>query len=270
MDSDKAQQPMIVDYVCDALVPLLDSQPLRHLDVSAGCGNLIRKLRSRRPNLQSEACDYPIAPELGDIPVKSVNLHDGKLPYEDNSFDLVTCTEAFEHIEHFQPIVREMFRILKPGGLVMISTPNILNFRSRIKFLFEGVYESFDPLPLARDRGGLAWMRHIHPITYFHLGLSLLDAGFEKPRCHPGKVQKFSAAFFWITPLLKMRVAASRRRRERRSADVPEVCEELAAEQNSWNVFTSRTLIVSARKPLRASNAASLPEYQPAPPSMVP
>jgi hypothetical protein len=65
-------------------------------------------------------------------------------------------------------------------------------------------------------------------------------------------------------------VAASRRRRERRSADVPQVCEELAAEQNSWNVFTSRTLIISARKPLRESSVASLPEYQPAPLSMVP
>jgi SAM-dependent methyltransferase len=196
MNSEVVPTPKIIDYVCEALVPQIEDRPLRHLDVSAGCGNLIRKLKSKRPQLQSEACDYPIAPELGEIPVKRANLHDGKLPYADDSFDLVTCTEAFEHIESYQPVVREMFRILKPGGLVMISTPNILNFRSRIKFLLEGVYESFDPLPLAQGRGALAWMRHINPITYFHLCLSLLDAGFEKPRCHPGKVQKFSAAFF--------------------------------------------------------------------------
>jgi SAM-dependent methyltransferase len=265
MKSKKDEPVMIVDYVCSALTPLLEQKPLRHLDVSAGWGHLIRNLKSVFPKLRSEACDYPVAPELGDIPVKRVNLHDGELPYEDNSFDLVTCTEAFEHIENYKPIVREMYRILKPGGLVMISTPNILNFRSRIKFLMEGVYESFDPLPLAKDRGGLAWMRHIHPITYFHLCLALLDAGFERPQSYAGKVQKFSALFFWLTPLFRLRVAASKARRARRGADVPQICEELVSEHNSWNIFTSRTLIVSARKPLYGHSGPSVLESQAAP-----
>jgi SAM-dependent methyltransferase len=258
--------PLIIDFVCDALLPLLDNRPLRHLDVSAGWGHLIRKLNAARPQLKSEACDYPLAPELGDIPAREANLHDGKLPYDDNTFDVITCTEAFEHIESFHPIVREMFRILKPGGIVMVSTPNILNFRSRLKFLARGTYEFFDPLPSGADMGGRAWMRHIHPITFFHLALAMVDSGFERPQHHPGKVQKLSAAFYWLTPLFRLSVNGARQKRIRKGRPVTPLCEDLAAEQNSWNIFTSRTLIVSARKPQQAT-AAKVERYVPAPSS---
>jgi SAM-dependent methyltransferase len=258
---------MIVDYVCAALLPLIGHGALRHLDVSAGWGHLIRRLKAARPHLLSEACDYPLTPELGDIPAREANLHHGVLPYEDATFDIVTCTEAFEHIENYQPIVREMFRILKPGGIVMISTPNILNFRSRLKFMARGTYEFFDPLSTAADMGSWSWMRHIHPITYFHLCLALIDSGFEKPNHHPGKTQKLSAAFYWLAPFFRWNVNSARLGRIRKGRPVTPLTEEIAAEQNSWNVFTSRTLIVSATKPLNADSATSIHPYAPAPSS---
>jgi 2-polyprenyl-3-methyl-5-hydroxy-6-metoxy-1,4-benzoquinol methylase len=244
---------LIIDFVCNALLPLLDDRPLRHLDVGAGWGHLIRKLKAARPQLQCEACDYPLAPELGDIPAREANLNAGKLPYDDNTFDVITCTEVFEHIENAHPIVREMFRILKPGGIVMVSTPNMLNLRSRVKFLARGTFEYFDPLSTRADLGGHAWTRHITPITFFHLSLMMVDAGFERPQHHPGKVQKFSAAFYWLAvPFFRWSVNAARRTRIRKGRPVTPLCEDLAAEHNSWNVLTSRTLIVSARKPLDA------------------
>lgn len=266
MNTNKAPT-MIVDYVCAALLPLIGDGALRHLDVSAGWGHLIRRLKAARPHLLSEACDYPLTPELGDIPAREANLHHGVLPYEDATFDIVTCTEAFEHIENYQPIVREMFRILKPGGLVMISTPNILNFRSRLKFMARGTYEFFDPLSTAADMGSWSWMRHIHPITYFHLCLALIDSGFEKPNHHPGKTQKLSAAFYWLAPFFRWNVNSARLGRIRKGRPVTPLTEEIAAEQNSWNVFTSRTLIVSATKPQNAGGATSIHPYAPAPSS---
>ena len=255
---------LIVDFVCEALLPHIGQEPLRHLDVSAGWGHLIRRLKAARPLLLSEACDYPLTPELGEIPAREVNLHHGVLPYDDESFDLVTCTEAFEHIESFQPIIREMFRILKPGGLVMISTPNILSFRSRLKFLFRGSYEFFDPLSTAKEMGSWSWMRHINPITFVHLCLALVDAGFQKPKHYPGKVQKLAAAFYWLTPFFRWNANSARLTRIRKGRPVTPLCEELAAEQNSWNIFTSRTLIVSATKPAEADKP-HVPVHAPAP-----
>ena len=43
--------------------------------------------------------------------------------------------------------------------------------------------------------------------------------------------------------------------------------EEIAAEQNSWNVFTSRPLLLSAAKPLNAGCATGSNPYAPAPSS---
>jgi len=72
---------------------------------------------------------------LDDVNVDIVDLNTQKLPYQDASFDLVTCTEVIEHIEHYRETLREMFRILKPGGVLVVSTPNILNLKIPIEIL---------------------------------------------------------------------------------------------------------------------------------------
>jgi len=243
------EPPLIVDYVAQAIIAELDDAPRRHLDISAGWGHLIRRLQKDRPQWQSEACDFELMPELGDIPAKTANLNRDDLPYNDATFDLVTCTEAFEHIENYHRVVREIARILKPGGVAFISVPNMLSLRSRWIFFSRGLFLFYDALPTAADMGQDAWMRHISPITFFHLGLSLLDSGFEDVKHHPGKLQKFSAAFYWLAlPIAKLATRSAKNRRDRKSRSISAVSDELAAQHHSWNVMTSRTLIVSARK----------------------
>jgi ubiquinone/menaquinone biosynthesis C-methylase UbiE len=50
----------------------------------------------------------------------------GRLPFRDGAFDAVTSVETFEHIFERDRVeaVREIFRILRPGGLLSMSTPN--------------------------------------------------------------------------------------------------------------------------------------------------
>jgi SAM-dependent methyltransferase len=46
------------------------------------------------------------------------------LPFQDGSFDLVTSFETLEHVSEGEPFVAELHRVLAPGGLLVLSTPN--------------------------------------------------------------------------------------------------------------------------------------------------
>ena len=47
-----------------------------------------------------------------------------EMPFRTNSFDIVVSTEVIEHVEDPQKAIKEMFRVLKPGGVLALTTPN--------------------------------------------------------------------------------------------------------------------------------------------------
>ena len=52
------------------------------------------------------------------------NIH--SLPFEDNIFDAVICSEVLEHINSVEAAVSEIVRVLKPGGVLAVSVPRYL------------------------------------------------------------------------------------------------------------------------------------------------
>ena len=46
-----------------------------------------------------------------------------RLPFADNSFDKIICSEVLEHIENYSDVLREILRVLKPNGTLAISVP---------------------------------------------------------------------------------------------------------------------------------------------------
>lgn len=56
-----------------------------------------------------------------------------KIPFHDNSFDIVTCFNVLEHTPNWKKVVDEMFRVAKSGGVIFIMAPNYL-------FPYEGHY----------------------------------------------------------------------------------------------------------------------------------
>jgi len=52
------------------------------------------------------------------------------LPFEDNSADAVICESSLEHLKSPEKAVKEMHRVLKPGGLIYISVPFIVGFHA--------------------------------------------------------------------------------------------------------------------------------------------
>lgn len=49
---------------------------------------------------------------------------DGRLPYEDDRFDLVVSMDVVEHVPDPLPWLREVVRVLRPGGALFLTTPN--------------------------------------------------------------------------------------------------------------------------------------------------
>ena len=58
----------------------------------------------------------------------------------DNSADVIICTDVIEHLifSDQEKAIAEFARILKPGGLALISVPNLAHLASRISFFFTG------------------------------------------------------------------------------------------------------------------------------------
>lgn len=60
------------------------------------------------------------------------------LPFEDDSFDYVLCQEGIEHIESPLTFTRECSRVLRVGGKLILTTPNVLHMSSRLAYFLVG------------------------------------------------------------------------------------------------------------------------------------
>jgi SAM-dependent methyltransferase len=65
--------------------------------------------------------------------LRTADLENSPLPYEDNSFDVVYSKSVIEHFYYPEKLVQEMFRVLKPGGLAITLCPD-WEFNYRIYF----------------------------------------------------------------------------------------------------------------------------------------
>src|SRR6185295_4914640 len=139
--------------------------PLKsHLDIGPGTGRLITLFREKFGS-QTRACDYTDQLlKLPDLKVDIVNLNRDPLPYPDNSFDVVTATEVVEHLERYRDVLREIHRVMKPGGICILTTPNVLNLNSRLRYLWFGFANLFGPLPV-RNSALYSTGGHINPVS---------------------------------------------------------------------------------------------------------
>lgn len=62
------------------------------------------------------------------------------LPFPDASFDRALCLDVLEHLQYEdQPrALAELFRVLRPGGELLVSIPNLAHLQSRVQFLLRG------------------------------------------------------------------------------------------------------------------------------------
>lgn len=110
----------------------LDIRPSKILDIGCASGYLTSQIASFFPTAEVFGIDvYKNAIEYGqriypNIKFKVVDAH--KLPFNNQTFDLITCIETLEHLEGPEGALREMYRCLKDDGKILIGqdTDNLL------------------------------------------------------------------------------------------------------------------------------------------------
>jgi ubiquinone/menaquinone biosynthesis C-methylase UbiE len=98
------------------------------LDAGCGTGGLILRLRAARSDWRYSGIDFmPLACELArkrcgpDVDVRVASITD--LPFADRSFDAVVSADEICQVVNPEVAVREFFRVLRPGGVVVINVP---------------------------------------------------------------------------------------------------------------------------------------------------
>lgn len=118
-----------------------------------GCGD-----KHLRESVEDRNMNY-----LG-LDITDVNFEFDKLPFENNSIDIIVSLAVIEHIANPDNFLSEIFRVLIPGGLIYISTPN-----------WHYSYKEFYNDPT-----------HFKPYTPLTLERILLMYGFNNPKTYPG------------------------------------------------------------------------------------
>ena len=100
------------------------------LEVGCGRGFYVKTLKEVWPGLQVTGVDLnpkylEQAKEFkGDLRVELRVADATDLPFADDTFDRIIASEVLEHIPNDEKAISEIFRVLKPGGIVMITVPN--------------------------------------------------------------------------------------------------------------------------------------------------
>lgn len=127
------------------------------LDIGCATGNFMMQDKENITGLEYDNESIAIAKSKG-LNVIQLNVDEGKLPFDDNSFDYINARSILEHIKEPLHLLKESKRILKLGGKLILITED-----ARIaKWKF---WDGFE---------------HKRPYTAISLMKGAIDAGFEK------------------------------------------------------------------------------------------
>jgi predicted SAM-dependent methyltransferase len=125
-----------------------------------------------------------------DIDIQKVDAT--AISFKDASFDIVICNHVLEHIPEYISAMREIFRVLKPGGMAILQTP----YSKLLSNNFEDVGINTDELRLI-FHGQEDHVRVFGEKTFFQ---SLIDAGFIVNRIkHPDFLRKLDSRYFGVS-----------------------------------------------------------------------
>ncbi len=111
-------------------------------DVGAGAG-LLRDLLDDRFEryVAADVVRYDALPP--DVEFRTVDLDTNALPFDDGEVDVVLAVEVIEHLENPRRFLRELTRSVRPGGWVVVTTPNQVSLLSKATLLLKNQFNAF-------------------------------------------------------------------------------------------------------------------------------
>jgi ubiquinone/menaquinone biosynthesis C-methylase UbiE len=219
---ERVAVPLAHQAIHDTVIKILRELPKGSLlDAPTGEGALAARLLDEGFDVRCSDL-YPEIFCLHNVEIKRGNLS-GALPFGDESFNYITCIEGLEHIENPHQAMREFKRILRVGGHIIISIPNILNIEERVKWLLFGYTSHFKPLSSERldeiktDFGSREEIAlHINPLGYSELRYLLEKNGFEIVRLYrdkaKAKIWMYSPLVFLIRMICRLFISEQKRK----------------------------------------------------------
>lgn len=185
----------------------------RVLDVSTGQGQMVESARKRQAN--AFGLDFSIvACQLAAqrTPHRILCADGQRLPFPDNSFDVVTNLGSLEHFEQMELGVAEMTRVLKREGIACLTVPNTFGLRWNVTVGWKTGDVDDDGQPLQRYGTRRQWERLLEDN-----GLAVSRVlGYEHERAFPRtrrdllaylKHPKRLVSLFFFVPLIPVNAA---------------------------------------------------------------
>lgn len=139
------------------------------LDFGAGQGDFLKKMSVSAFRFMYHGVDLMYSKVTGaNWYVQDLNK---KLQFKDGQFDVVTCIEVIEHLENPRQIIRDLARVLKPEGLMVLTTPNNESWRSILSYIFRGHFVAFTES---------SYPAHITALNQTDLYRILQECGFKR------------------------------------------------------------------------------------------
>ncbi|MGQ0553033.1 MAG: methyltransferase domain-containing protein [Planctomycetota bacterium] len=175
------------------------------------------------------------------------------LPFADGSFAAVLCSEGIEHHPAQTAFLRELGRVLSPGGTLVLTTPNTLSLEARLSHLFNG-HHAHNRSAISEvtqiwnaEAGPRAYVGHVHMANYFMLRFMLWRAGLVIERV---ATARFSKNALVLAPLLWLPVQIGTRRVYAEVKDIDRgIYDEIVRHVLSVPVLFGKKLILVVRKP---------------------
>lgn len=183
--------------------------PGKVLDIPSGPGYFSQRIQKIGFKAVAAEIDSSLHALQG-IHYENIDMN-STFPFLDCSFDYVVSIEGIEHIESQFSFLKECYRVLKNGGKLFLTTPNVSSLKKRLIFFLTGVHTN--PIAPIRDDLDNIFFEHINLIPFHRLETFLRHSGFRIHKMTSYSWQKASLIGRWLFyPLFYMLFKASYRR----------------------------------------------------------
>ncbi len=143
------------------------------LDVPCGAGAFTKRMLDEGVDVIAADCQNILHFDYDKFAIADMNR---PLDFADDTFDAIVCIDGIEHIERPFDFIEECHRVLRCGGVFIVSTPNLMALRSRWRFLLTGFHQG-EKIPL--DEQNRTPLHHVSLVSFTDLRYRLHTRGLR-------------------------------------------------------------------------------------------